>query len=63
MAGYWASRSSLVDRVEDVDVKHLRWLRDRIGKDMIDAVVVSAGQHAYRRSDDVAVVPLALFGP
>jgi hypothetical protein len=30
---------------------------------MIDAVVVYAGQHAYRRSDDVAVVPLALFGP
>jgi hypothetical protein len=28
---------------------------------MIDAVVY-AGQHAYRRSDDVAVVPLALFG-
>jgi hypothetical protein len=24
---------------------------------MIDAVVVYAGQHAYRRSDDVAVVP------
>ena len=53
----------LADRVEDVDVKHLRWLRDRVGKDMIDAVVVYAGQHAYRRSDDVAVVPLALFGP
>jgi predicted AAA+ superfamily ATPase len=53
----------LADRVEDVDVKHLRWLRDRIGKDMIDAVVVYAGQHAYRRSDAVAVVPLALFGP
>jgi predicted AAA+ superfamily ATPase len=53
----------LADRVEDVDVKHLRWLRDRIGKDMIDAVVVYAGQHAYRQRDDVAVVPLALFGP
>jgi len=53
----------LADRVEDVDVKHLRWLRDRIGKDMIDAVVVYAGQHAYRQRDDVAIVPLALLGP
>lgn len=53
----------LADRVEDIDVKHLQWLRDRIGKDLIDAVVIYAGQHAYRRSDDVAVVPLALFGP
>ncbi|WP_322779761.1 ATP-binding protein [Frankia sp. Cas4] len=53
----------LADRVEDVDVKHLQWLRNRIGKDLIDAVVLYAGQHAYRRSDDVAVVPLALFGP
>ncbi len=53
----------LADRVEEVDVKHLQWLRNRIGKDLIDAVVLYAGQHAYRRSDDVAVVPLALFGP
>ena len=53
----------LADRVEDVDVKHLQWLRNRTGKDLIDAVVIYAGQHAYRRSDDVAVVPLALFGP
>jgi hypothetical protein len=30
---------------------------------LIDAVVIYAGQHAYRRRDDVAVVPLALFGP
>jgi predicted AAA+ superfamily ATPase len=53
----------LADRVEDADVKHLRWLRNRIGKDLIDAVVIYAGQHAYRRNDDVAAVPLALFGP
>lgn len=53
----------LADRVEDADIKHLQWLRDRIGKDLIDTVVIFAGEHAYRRRDDVAVVPLALLGP
>ena len=53
----------LADRVEDADTRHLRWLRDRIGEDLIDSVVVYAGEHAYRRRDDVAVVPLALLGP
>ncbi|KLL10029.1 ATP-binding protein [Protofrankia coriariae] len=53
----------LADRVEDADTRHLRWLHDRIGKDLIDAVVIYAGERAYRRRDGVAVVPLALFGP
>jgi uncharacterized protein len=53
----------LADRVEDADVKHLHWLRDRIGNDLIDAVVVYAGERAYRRRDNIAVVPLALLGP
>lgn len=53
----------LADRVEDADIKHLHWLRDRIGDDLIDAVVIYAGERAYRRRDDVAVVPLALLGP
>lgn len=52
----------LADRVEDADTRHLRWLRDRIGNDLIDAVVIYAGEHAYRRRDGVAVVPLALLG-
>jgi len=53
----------LADRVEDTDTKHLHWLRDRVGEDLIDAVVIYAGERAYRRRDDVAVVPLALLGP
>jgi hypothetical protein len=53
----------LADRVEDIDAKHLHWLRDRIGNDLIDAVVIYAGERAYRRRDEVAVVPLALLGP
>jgi uncharacterized protein len=53
----------LADRVEDTDVRHLHCLRDRIGEDLIDAIVIYAGERAYRRRDDVAVVPLALLGP
>lgn len=53
----------LADRVEDADTKHLRWLRHRIGNDLIDAAIIYAGEHAYRRQDGVAVIPLALLGP
>jgi predicted AAA+ superfamily ATPase len=53
----------LADRVEDADTKHLHWLRNRIGDDLIDGLVIYAGEHAYRRRDDIAVIPLALLGP
>lgn len=53
----------LTDRVTDDDVKHLRWLRERIGRDMIDGLVLYAGERAYRRPDGVAAVPLGLLGP
>jgi predicted AAA+ superfamily ATPase len=49
--------------VEDADVKHLRWLRDTIGDDLLDAVIVTTGPYAYRRADGIAVVPAALLGP
>ena len=49
--------------VEDRDVRHLRWLADRLGEDLLDAVVVTAGRHAYRRRDGIAVVPAAMLGP
>jgi predicted AAA+ superfamily ATPase len=53
----------LSDRTEDADVKHLMWLKERIGDDLIDAAVVNAGQYAYRRRDGIAVIPAALLGP
>lgn len=53
----------LASAVGDADVKHLLWLRDRIGSDCIDLVVLHTGAEAYRRSDGVAVIPLALLGP
>ena len=47
--------------VDDHDVRHLLWLREQLGGDLLDAVVISTGTHAYRRSDGVAVVPAALL--
>lgn len=44
------------------DVKHLLWLRQQIGDDLVDEVVVHTGPQAYRRQDGIAVVPAALLG-
>ncbi len=49
--------------VADSDVRHLHWLRDQIGADLLDAVVLTTGADAYRRPDGIAVVPAALLGP
>ncbi|MCP5156193.1 MAG: ATP-binding protein [Ectothiorhodospiraceae bacterium] len=49
--------------VDDDDVRHLLWLRERIGEDLLDAVVINTGPEAYRRRDGIAVVPAALLGP
>lgn len=48
---------------DDDDVRHLRWLRSRLGDDVLDTVVVTTGPHAYRRDDGIAVVPAGLLGP
>lgn len=52
----------LAAAVGDGDVRHLVWLADRIGADLLDAMVVTTGRYAYRRPDGIAVVPLALLG-
>lgn len=53
----------LARTVSDDDVRHLKWLRDQLGDELLDAVVVTTGPEAYRRRDGVAVVPAALLGP
>ena len=49
--------------VRDADVRHMLWLQERLGGAFLDAVVITTGREAYRRSDGVAVVPAALLGP
>jgi predicted AAA+ superfamily ATPase len=49
--------------ITDDDVKHLHWLQEQIGDDLLDAIIVTTGPRAYRRKDGIGVVPLALLGP
>lgn len=53
----------LAATVSDRDVRHLNWLHEELGDRVAERVVVTTGNHAYRRPDGVAVVPLALLGP
>jgi predicted AAA+ superfamily ATPase len=49
--------------IRDEDVRHLHWLKETIGDEMADAIVVNSGESAYRRPDGIGVVPAALLGP
>lgn len=49
--------------VTDDDVKHLLWLKEKAKTEVSDLVIITTGNSAYRRTDGVAVVPLALLGP
>ncbi len=49
--------------VVDADVRHLHWLVDRLGDELLDAVVVTTGPESYRRSDGIAVVPAEVIAP
>lgn len=53
----------LADTIRDADVKHLHWLGQQLGHRLVDRIVLHTGPYAYRRSDGIAVVPLALLGP
>jgi predicted AAA+ superfamily ATPase len=53
----------LTPTADDHNTRHLRWLRDRLGDDLLDAAVINTGPHAYRRPDGIAVIPAALLGP
>ncbi len=49
--------------VSDGDVRHLKWLKTKLGDQVLDQVVLTTGPTAYRREDGVAVVPATLLGP
>jgi predicted AAA+ superfamily ATPase len=52
----------LAPYIDESDVKHLLWLKEKAGDRICDAVVVTTGPYAYRREDGIAVVPAALLG-
>ena len=49
--------------VDDEDVRHMLWLGQQLGDDVLDMVIITTGKYAYRRPDGVAVVPASLLGP
>ncbi len=53
----------LTTDVAERDVAHLRWLRRRLGDELVEGAVLNAGERCYRRPDGFAVVPAALLGP
>jgi len=42
--------------VNDNDTRHLRWLANSIGDDLLDSAIVTTGKSAYRRPDGIAVI-------
>lgn len=53
----------LAGEVDDRAVEHLHWLKERLGDQLLDAVVINTGPGAYRRPDGIAVVPAAMLIP
>jgi len=53
----------LKQTIDTSDTRHLRWLEDRLGAEVLDTVVITTGRDAYRRSDGTAIIPAALLGP
>ena len=47
--------------IDDSDVRHLHWLAERIGPNLLDAAVITTGRDAYRRRDGIGVIPAALL--
>lgn len=53
----------MASSIDDRDARHLHWIAERMGSDLLDAIIVNTGPNAYRRPDGIGVVPLGLLGP
>lgn len=61
--GVLGIEAKLTGAVGDRDVRHLLWLREKLGDECVGLVVLNTGPEAYTRRDGVSVVPLGLLGP
>lgn len=57
-----AIETKLSEVVSPQDFKHLHWLSDQLGDELVGKVLIYAGKEAYT-AQGVSVVPLALLGP
>jgi uncharacterized protein len=58
-----ALKVKLAENVDDDSCRHLDWLKEEIGDDLVDSAVITTGKNAFRRSDGIAVIPASLLGP
>jgi hypothetical protein len=56
---YWASRKRQNRLTFAV---RLVWLGKQIGDELLDALIITTGEEAYRRPDGIAVIPASLLG-
>ena len=61
--GIVALEVKLASAVDEADLRHLRWLSERLGPRLVDAAVVTTSTEAYRRPDGIGVIPASLLGP
>ena len=52
----------LAPTIEDSDLRHLKWLKEQYGKNLMECIIVTTGISSYRRPDGILVVPAALLG-
>jgi predicted AAA+ superfamily ATPase len=52
----------LARTINDHDVRHLKWIANELGEQVLDTIIITTGDEAYRRRDGIAVVPAALLG-
>lgn len=53
----------MTQAVTDHDARHLDWLAQTWQGPILDRAIIYCGTHAYRTSNGIAVIPLALLGP
>ena len=51
----------LTASVSDRDVRHLRWLSERLGPRLAVSAVITTEPYAFRRRDGIGVIPVALL--
>ncbi|WP_419919554.1 ATP-binding protein [Candidatus Poriferisocius sp.] len=51
----------LAATIHDNDTRHLHWLANTIGEDLLDAAIITTGTEAYRRPDKIGIIPAALL--
>jgi len=62
--GYRAGpRGSVLRGGDGHNVGYLVWLREKLGEDLLDALVLTTGSEAYRRDDGIGRSSRCALGP